>query len=160
MNNINFSTDDGKVLLDDAIVAPLSLSNFRIIAEERKIKYGEYQPSAGWITIAMDVNILSDKFGMNISYNENNLMACWFGWDAGISSLKGYETSEKELIADKNSLSKIISKKLCKNPEEKNYNNDVFLYEWGYISTVASIKSTSVAVGIGWKKCDEISSKM
>ena len=150
MNNINFSIDDGKIQLNGEIIAPLSLSDFKAAAEKRGVIYNEFHPTAGWTTVGLDVNIISYQFGMNISYSDNTLAGCWFGWDGGISGLKGYNATEKELIADKNSLTKIIASALCRQPDKQNYNNDVFLYEWGCISTSASLKSSNVAVGVKW----------
>jgi hypothetical protein len=52
-------------------------------------------------TVELDVSILSHVFGKNIFLQgkHNRLMLVWLG--VGISALKGYDVTEKELISDK-----------------------------------------------------------
>lgn len=150
MSHLKFSIADGKILMDGKTIAPLDFIDFKIIANRIGINFYESSPMKRWKNIGLDVEFSSNKFGMTMSYEEGKLYSCWFGWDGGISKLKGYETTERELIADKNLLTKIMVKNLNKSPDVKNYNHDIFQFDWGQISTSASIQSTSVAIGIAW----------
>jgi hypothetical protein len=126
MNKLTFSTHDGNILINGQVVAPLSLSDFKMVAEKYRVAYEEFSPNIGWITIGIDVELSSNEFGMNIFYNENILKMCSFSWGGGTSALKGYDTTEGELISDKNKLTKLVARILSKAPDKKSYNNDIF----------------------------------
>jgi hypothetical protein len=78
------------------------------------------------------------------------LIKICFAWNDGISSKKGYEATENELINDKNKLTRFLEKIVGKRPEVTECTNNVFLYGWGYISTAASLQSAIVTIGVSW----------
>jgi hypothetical protein len=140
MNNIIFSNMDGKILLDGEIIAPLSLSDFMLVSKKMAIIHEETQR-----------NILKHKFRMYISFVQNEMKLCQFYWNGGILNSKGFEVTVRELLADKNSLTKLFREALGVKASKRSYNFDVFSFEWGSIENCAAIQTPSVIVEMEWK---------
>ena len=150
MNDIKFSAIDGKILLDGDIVAPLSLSDFMTFSKERNIKHEEVKRNGDWTMIRIDVSILSRKFWMYISFAGNEMESCQFYWNGGILNSKGFEINVRELLVDKNSLTKLFTEALGVKPSKRSSNYDVFSFEWGTIENCAAIQTPSVIVEMEW----------
>lgn len=155
MNKITIDASRGILFLNDVPIAPLSIVQLRHNLLLAKATAEEILPSIDYITFGLDGSIKGEEFGVNITYQKNALVSVWLAWDGGIVQKKGYETSERELIADKNRLTKFMSRLLGKEPESRFYNHDVFSYEWGSISVAASLNSTLVTAGISWKESEK-----
>jgi hypothetical protein len=151
MKNIKINTISGHLSIDETIISPLEVSRLEATLNELEEKYKKITPTNGWTNFALDAAIVPYKFGLNISYHKNKIHSCWLAWDGGISKGKGYECTENELISDKNRLTKFMAKFLGKAPDEKNYTRDLFQFEWGYISTSASLQSAIATIGFSWK---------
>jgi hypothetical protein len=151
MNNIIFSNMDGKILLDGEIIAPLSLSDFMLVSKKMAIIHEETRRKGEWRMVRIDVNILKHKFWMYISFVQNEMKLCQFYWNGGILNSKGFEVTVRELLADKNSLTKLFSEALGVKASKRSYNFDVFSFEWGSIENCAAIQTPSVIVEMEWK---------
>ena len=152
MNDAKIDLITGNIVVNGVSIAPLTLDEFLRITIQHNIKFKKNIPNEGWSNFGLGVTINNQDFGLNISYSKNELYSTWFSWAGGISEKKGYDTTEKELIADKNSLSKFLTKIIGKEPEEKEYNHNIFLFEWGNISVAASLQSAMVSMGVTWHR--------
>lgn len=151
MSKILFDTSAGRLLLDGTVIAPLPLQSFRAILTAARLHADEFRPNDDFTTFGLEGNLDGEVFGINISYSRDMFESAWLAWDGGTSKVKGYNTSKKELIADKNKLTKILSQIFGKQPEEQTESYSSFQYNWGDISVSAAIASAMVAVGITWK---------
>jgi hypothetical protein len=115
------------------------------------IVHEETQRKGEWSMVRIDVHILKHKFWMCISFIQNEMKSCRFYWSGGILSSKGFEVTVRELLADKNSLTKLFSEALGVKPSERSYNFDVFSFKWGSIENCAAIQTPSVIVEMEWK---------
>lgn len=68
----------------------------------------------------------------------------------GIQKKYGYNTTEYQLIADKNRLANLLSKVLGKGPDEIKKTFSAFNFSWGNISASASLQSAMASIGISW----------
>lgn len=152
MKNVELDLKNGKLLIDGCVIAPLGLDDFISVTNQKAIKFDEVTRNADWPMYGSEVSIQNQKFWMNVSFNQKKFDSVWLSWNGGVVAKKGYDTTEKELISDKNSLSNLMKKVFQKEPEVKEYNHDVFLFDWGYISTSASLQSVMVTLGISWKE--------
>jgi len=151
MIQIAFDLNNGNVTANGAVIAPLSLSAFLQINAAKRLGAQEVFKTNGRVKYGLTAKISDRIFGMNIAFAESTIDSIYLSWDGGNSGKKGYDATEKELISDKNSLSKMLAKILGKAPEVVEYNHDVFLFEWGYISTAAALRSSTVGIGVSWK---------
>jgi hypothetical protein len=101
--------------------------------------------------VRIDVHILVHKFWMYIYFVRNEMKLCQFYWNGGILNSKGFEVTVRELLADKNSLTKLFSEALGIKASKRSYNFDVFSLEWGSIENCAAIQTPSVIVEMEWK---------
>ena len=152
MTNTTFDLKNGYVLIDGHIIAPLNLTDFLITASQNKIDVKDLERNEGWPIYGLDTKINAEVFWMNIAYENNALYSLYASWNGGICGKKNYDTTERELISDKNALSKIVEKVIGKTPTVKNYNHDMFMFDWGNIAVAASLQSIMVTLGITWNE--------
>ncbi|MYN29377.1 hypothetical protein [Duganella levis] len=149
MKTININVVSGSLDAAGVVIAPLNLDMTRVALEEAGIVFNENSKDGGWTSISAIVSMAGQSFGMNIEFKGKKLFSIDLRWRDGAAEKKGYDASEKDLIADKNSLSRLIEKKIAKfSPQEPSYNADVFNYDWGFISASASIRSSIVVMGL------------
>lgn len=150
MNTIAIDLSSGALLVGATVIAPKSIDEFRQTVLGLGLSIREMVPNAGFITFGMSGTWCGETFGINITYHDGVLQPVWLAWAGGIKSKKGYETTEVELVADKNRLSKLLSKYFKKDPDIQEHTHDVFEFDWGRVSVAASLKSTLVSVGLRW----------
>lgn len=151
MDEFKLDTRTGHFLVEDYVVLPLPRAQFETLISARLIEIENVAIVDDSKSFHFSGNINSYEFGINVSYLGNELSLCWLAWEGGFSGHKGYATSESELIADKNALSKFISTISGKPPETKQYNHDVFMFEWGNISTSACLQAVIATIGVHWR---------
>lgn len=151
MKNVEFDFTKGLILIEGYVVAPLNLDDFLRVTEQHLIETKDCTRNQDWPTYGLETKINVQDFWMNVSFHQKELHSVWFLWNGGIAGKKGYDTTENELITDKNSLTKILVKIIGKQPEVKEYNHNVFLFDWGYISIAASLQSAMVTIGVSWQ---------
>lgn len=150
MNTIHLDPSSGSLSLDSVAIAPKSVGQLRDAFSRLGLAVREMHPNNDLVAFALSGELRGEEFGINITYRNEELHSVWLAWDGGITKKKGYETSEKELLTDKNQLSRFVSKILGKPPDVKEYTHDVFQFRWGRISVAASLKSTIVSIGLHW----------
>lgn len=139
-------------MINGCVAAPLDLDDFIRALNANNIPFANTTRNADWPTYGIKVSIQNQSYWGSFSFHEKKFDSAWLSWDGGITSRKGYNTTEKELIADKNALSKFMANIIGKEPEVREYNHDMFMFDWGYVSTSASLQSVAVTVGISWNK--------
>lgn len=151
MNRISFDTSVGTLLLDGTPIAPLPIQSFRNLLTTVLPRADEFRPNDDFTTFGFEGNFDGEAFGINITYSGDIFDSAWLAWDGGISKIRGYNISKNELIADKNRLTRFLSKALEKEPDEQTESYSSFRYKWGDISASAAIASAMVAIGITWR---------
>ena len=90
------------------------------------------------------------EFGINFIFENYCMKSVWLSWDGGNTKKYGYNSTENQLIFDKNSLARLLTKVLEKNPDEVKKSFSAFNFPWGSISASASIQSAMASIGISW----------
>lgn len=151
MNVFDIDLKSGFIFINKCHVAPLGLPDFKRISEASGIGFEDVARNSDWPMYGAKVWIRDKEFWMNVSFFCENIESVWLSWCGGVVQAKGFNAEESDLIFDKNALSKFIKLVVGKCPDKKEYNHDVYLFEWGKISVSASLQSISVNVGISWK---------
>lgn len=128
MNYIHLDAASGSLSLNSVTIAPKSLSDFRDAVSRLGFVVREMHPNNDFVTFSLSGKLKDEEFGIDITYEGEKLYSVWLAWDGGITKKKGYETSEKELLIDKNQLSRFLSKILGKLPDDQDYTHDVFQF--------------------------------
>ncbi len=150
MNNILFASSSGSLAINTVTIAPKSLSEIRDAFSCLGLVVREMHPTSDLVSFALSGEFHGEQFGIYITYKGEELYSAWLAWDGGITRKKGYETTEKELLVDKNQLSRLFSKIIGKSPDVKEYTHDAFHFPWGRVSIAASLRATIVSIGFHW----------
>ena len=150
MKKISFDIKNGYFLLDNILMAPLNESAFIKNAKENKIEIENNQTNT-YVHILSTCGKLNEfEFGINFTFENSSMKNVWLSWDGGNTKKNGYNTTESQLIADKNNLAKLLAKIFDRAPDEITKTYSAFHFQWGDISASASLQSTITAIGISW----------
>lgn len=150
MKKISFDTKNGYLLLSGIIIAPLNEYEFTKTVEENKIEIENNQTNTYVHNLSTCGKLNEFEFGMNFTFENYCMTSVWLSWDGGNTKKYGYNTTENQLIADKNSLAKLLAEVLGKNPDEIKKTFSAFNFPWGNISASASLQSAMTSIGISW----------
>jgi len=150
MKKISFDTKNGYLLLSGIIIAPLNEYEFTKTAEENKIEIENNQTNTYVHNLSTCGKLNEFEFGINFTFENYCMTSVWLSWDGGNTKKYGYNTTENQLIADKNSLAKLLSEVLGKDPDEIKKTFSAFNFPWGNISASASLQSAMTSIGISW----------
>ena len=150
MKKISFDTKNGYLLLKDAMIAPLKECEFIKTAKENKIEIENKKTNTCIRNLSTCGSLNEFEFGINFIFENYCMKSVWLSWDGGNTKKYGYNSTENQLIFDKNSLARLLTKVLEKNPDEVKKSFSAFNFPWGSISASASIQSAMASIGISW----------
>ena len=150
MKKVSFDTRNGYLLLDSIMMAPLNEYDFIKIAKENDIEIENNKTNTYVRNLSTCGSLNEFEFGINFIFENYCMKSVWLSWDGGNTKKYGYNSTENQLISDKNSLARLLAKVLEKNPDEVKKIFSAFSFPWGSISASASIQSTMASIGISW----------
>ena len=150
MKKISFDTKTGNILLDNIVIAPLGEIEFIEKSMKYKIEPITTQTNTHIHNFSTFGTLNEFEFGVNFIFENSFMKSIWLFWDGGNSKKYGYNTTENQLIADKNNLAKLLAKIFDKEPDEIKKTFSAFYFPWGNVSASASIQSSTTAIGISW----------
>ena len=150
MKKVSFDTKNGYLLLDGIMTAPLNESEFIKIAKENNIEIEDNETNTYVPNLSTCGSLNEFEFGINFTFENYCMKSVWLSWDGGNTKKYGYNTTEYQLIADKNRLANLLTKVLEKCPDEIKKTFSAFNFSWGNISASASLQSAMTSIGISW----------
>ena len=150
MKKVSFDTRNGYLLLDGIMMAPLNESDFIKIAKENDIEIEDNKTNTYVHNLSTCGSLNEFDFGINFIFENYCMKSVWLSWDGGNTKKYGYNSTENQLISDKNNLTRLLAKVLEKNPDEVKKTFSAFNFPWGSISASASIQSAMASIGISW----------
>lgn len=150
MKKVSFDTRNGYILLDGIMMAPLNESDFIKIAKENDIEIEDNKTNTYVHNLSTCGSLNEFDFGINFIFENYCMKSVWLSWDGGNTKKYGYNSTENQLISDKNNLTRLLARVLEKNPDEVKKTFSAFNFPWGSISASASIQSAMASIGISW----------
>lgn len=132
------------------MIAPLKECEFIKTAKENKIEIENKKTNTCIRNLSTCGSLNEFEFGINFIFENYCMKSVWLSWDGGNTKKYGYNSTENQLIFDKNSLARLLTKVLEKNPDEVKKSFSAFNFPWGSISASASIQSAMASIGISW----------
>lgn len=132
------------------MIAPLKECEFIKTAKENKIEIENNKTNTCIRNLSTCGSLNEFEFGINFIFENYCMKSVWLSWDGGNTKKYGYNSTENQLIFDKNSLARLLTKVLEKNPDEVKKSFSAFNFPWGSISASASIQSAMASIGISW----------
>ena len=130
------------------MIAPLKECEFIKTAKENKIEIENKKTNTCIRNLSTCGSLNEFEFGINFIFENYCMKSVWLSWDGGNTKKYGYNSTENQLIFDKNSLARLLTKVLEKNPDEVKKSFSAFNFPWGSISASASIQSAMASIGI------------
>ena len=118
MKKVSFDTRNGYILLDGIMMAPLNESDFIKIAKENDIEIEDNKTNTYVHNLSTCGSLNEFDFGINFIFENYCMKSVWLSWDGGNTKKYGYNSTENQLISDKNNLTRLLAKVLEKNPDE------------------------------------------
>lgn len=141
----------GNVLLDHLTILPLGEMDFLLAAGQFFTNKNNYPVELGLTSYTNgDVKFGSSFFQLEIWFRDSNLEMLSMDWLGGITKEKGWNSSDSDLIHDKNSLTRLVRKMVGKNPERMDEYEDLFEFEWGLIFVHCVRKAMYAKIDITW----------
>ena len=132
------------------MTAPLNESEFIKIAKENNIEIEDNETNTYVPNLSTCGSLNEFEFCINFTFENYCMKSVWLSWDGGNTKKYGYNTTEYQLIADKNRLANLLTKVLGKGPDEIKKTFSAFNFSWGNISASASLQSAMASIGISW----------
>lgn len=97
---------------------------------------------------------LSLKVTVNLRFKDNTLQEIGIVWLDGKVQKLGYEAEIKDLLLEKDTLSRLLAKRLNREPNDMTLGATYFQMPWGLIYVSADQKSSycSVVIDYSWKE--------
>ena len=132
------------------MMAPLNESEFIKIAKENDIEIEDNKTNTYVHNLSTCGSLNEFEFGINFTFENYCMKSVWLSFDGGNTKKYGYNTTDYQLIADKNRLANLLAKVLKKGPDEIKKKFSAFNFSWGNISASASLQSAMTSIGISW----------
>lgn len=150
MKKISFDTKNGYLLLDNILMAPINEYEFIKTSKENNIEIQNNQTNTYVHTLSTCGKLNEFEFGINFTFENSLMKNVWLSWDGGNTKKYGYNTTENQLLDDKKSLAKLLTKIFDRDPDEIKKTFSAFHFSWGNISASASLQSVMTAIGMSW----------
>jgi hypothetical protein len=149
--NIYFSSDNGALRTDDQLLVFPGL-------ERSEFDRGLGQHMNGGISAPgyvvygpISVVLWGQRFLVGLRFFKDVVQAVTLTLEQGRVAALGYDATEKDLLAEKKTLTTIISKHLACLPSSTSLGADVFEFPWGGIVSRADLKSTWCGIEVWYK---------
>ena len=99
----------------------------------------------------ISVVLWGQRFLVGLRFFKDVVQAVTLTLEQGRVAALGYDATEKDLLAEKKTLTTIISKHLACLPSSTSLGADVFEFPWGGIVSRADLKSTWCGIEVWYK---------
>jgi len=149
--NCSFSTDNGILRTDDQVLVfpGLTRSNFDsglgqlLTARQSAPDFVVYGPTS--------VQLWSQRFVAGIRFFRDVMHGVTLTLEQSKVAALGYDATENDLLAEKKSLTTMLSKQLECSPSSTSLGADVFDFPWGGVVSRADLKSIWCGIEVRYK---------
>lgn len=149
--NIYFSSDTGVLRTDDQVLVfpGLTRSEFNrglgqhMNGSESAPDYVVYGP--------VSVLLWGQHFSVGLRFFKDVVQGVTLTLEQSKVAALGYDATEKDLLAEKKTLTAMLSKHLACFPPSTSLGADVFEYPWGGVVSRADLKSTWCGIEVWYK---------
>lgn len=149
--NIYFSSDDGVLRTDDQVLVFHGLAR-----SEFDRGLGQYLnggKSAPDFVVYGPISVLlwGQRFSTGFRFFKDAIHGVTLSLEQSRVAALGYDATEKDLLAEKKTLTTMLSKHLACLPSSTSLGADVFEFPWGGVVSRADLKSTWCGIEVWYK---------
>ena len=149
--NIYFSPDKGELRTVSQVLA------FReLVCSEFHCAFGHYmttqKPATDFVVYGpVSIQLWGLPFVAGIRFFRNIAHGITLTLEQSKVAALGYDATEKDLLAEKKTLTTMLSQQLERSPTSTSPGADVFAFPWGGIVSRADLKSTWYGIEVRYK---------
>ncbi|WP_440963736.1 hypothetical protein ACL58G_26910 [Massilia sp. GER05] len=149
--NIYFSSDNGVLCTDDQVLVFPGLERSEFDRGLGQHMNGGKSAPDYVVYGPMSVVVWGQRFLVGLRFFKDVVQAVTLTLEQDRVAALGYEATEKDLLAEKKTLTTVISKHLACLPSSTSLGADVFEFPWGGIVSRADLKSTWCGIVVWYK---------
>ena len=149
--NSYFSLGDGVLRTDDQVLASPGLA--RLEFDRGLGKHMAARNSAPDFVLygPVSVQLWGQRFVAGIRFFKDVVHGVTLTLEQSKVAALGYDATEKDLLAEKKTLTTMLSKQLECSPSSTSLGADVFDFPWGGVVSRADLKSTGCGIEVRYK---------
>lgn len=149
--NIHFSLEDGTLRTDDQVLAAPGLKRQELdLGLGRQMTVMDTGP--GFVVYeAESLVVWGQRFGGGVRFFKDLVHGVTLTLENSKVAALGYDATENDLLAEKNVLTKLLTKNLGRPPSSTSLGANVFEFVWGGVVARADLKSTWCGIEIWYK---------
>lgn len=157
MIKVQLQTDVGEIFFDNVKVARLKLSDFLSVTVHNAVPVSNIPSNiASAVYKISPVEFCNRKFECTFWFKGEVLFLVSLSWLEGRTAALGWDVLEKDVLSDKNSLTRMLRKNLKANPRTLDDDQDRFCFAWGSVSAVPVRKAQYAKIDIRWNDNNEV----
>jgi hypothetical protein len=149
--NLYFSTGDGVLRTDDQVLASRGLSRLEFDRGLGLHLSGQTSAPDFVMYGPLPVQLWGQRFAAGIRFFNDVVHGITLTLEQSKVDALGYDATEKDLLAEKKTLTRMLSKQLGCPPSSTSLGADVFEFPWGGIVAIADLKSTWCGIEVRYR---------
>ncbi len=149
--NLYFSSGDGVLRTDDRLFISPGLTRSEFDRDHGHHMNGRKSAPDFFVYGPVSVLMWGQHFGVGCRFYKDVIQGITFTLELGRVAALGYDATEKDILAEKKALTKMLSKHLASFPSSTSIGADVFEFSWGGVVSRADLKSTWCGIEVWYK---------
>lgn len=150
-SNIRFSSDDGVFRTDDHVLVFPGLTRSEFDRGLGQHMNGRQSAPDFFVYGPVSVVLWGQGFAVGLRFFKDVVHGVTLTLERSRVATLGYDATEKDLLAEKKTLTTILSKHLACLPSSTSLGADVFEFPWGGVVSRADLKSTWCGIEVRYK---------
>jgi hypothetical protein len=149
--NSYFSSDNGVLRTDDQVLAFPGLARSEFDRGLGQHMNGGKSAPDYVVYGPVSVVLWEQRFFVGLRFFKNVVQGVTLSLEQSRVAALGYDATEKDLLAEKKTLTTMISKHLACLPSSTSLGADLFEFPWGGVVSRADLKSTWCGIEVWYK---------
>lgn len=149
--NVYFSSDDGVLRTDDQVLVVPGLARSKFDRGLGQCLNGGKSAPDFVVYGPISVLLWGQRFSTGFRFFKDAIHGVTLSLEQSRVAALGYDATEKDLLAEKKTLTTMLSKHLACIPSSTSLGADVFEFPWGGVVSRADLKSTWCGIEVWYK---------
>lgn len=149
--NIYFSSNDGVLRTDDQILVFPGLTRSEFDRDLGQYLNGGKSAPDFVVYGPISVLLWGQRFSVGFRFFKDAIHGVTLSLEKSKVAALGYDATEKDLLAEKKTLTTMLSNNLACLPSSTSLGADVFEFPWGGVVSRADLKSTWSGIEVWYK---------
>lgn len=149
--SLYFSSDNGVLRTDDRLLVSPELTRSEFDRDLGQHVNGRTSAPDFFVYGPVSILLWGQHFGVGLRFFKDVIQGITLTLELSRVAALGYGATEKDILAEKKAITKMLSKHLASFPSSTSLGADVFEFSWGGVVSRADLKSTWCGIEIWYK---------